>query len=63
MHSIQHEYQDMILNTSHPHQEEWCLESLFCRGDTERIRELSDQLRNFDGIQRLKVIVIRDGVD
>lgn len=63
LHSIQHEYQDVILNTSHTHQGEWCLESLFCRGDVERIRELSYQLRNFDGVQRLKIMVIRDGMD
>jgi CopG family nickel-responsive transcriptional regulator len=61
LHGIQHEYQDVILNTSHTHQGEWCLESLFCRGDVERVRELSYRLRNFDGVQRVKLMVIRDG--
>lgn len=63
LHSIQHEYQDVILNTSHTHQGEWCLESLFCRGEGERIRELSYQLRNFDGVHRVKIMVIRDRMD
>jgi len=60
LHSVQHAYQDVILNTSHTHQGEWCLESLFCRGPAERIRELTYQLRDFDGVKRVKVMVIRD---
>jgi CopG family nickel-responsive transcriptional regulator len=48
LHSVQHEYQDVILNTSHTHQGEWCLESLFCRGPAERVR-------------RVKIMVVRDG--
>ena len=63
LHGIQHEYQDVILNTSHTHQGDWCLESLFCRGDVERIRDLSYKLRNFDGVHRVKIMVIRDGID
>ena len=61
LHAVQHEYQDIILNTSHTHQGEWCLESLFCRGDAERIRELTYRLRDFDGVRRVKAMVIRDG--
>lgn len=60
LHSVQHEYQDVILNTSHTHQGEWCLESLFCRGTVERVRELSYQLRDFDGVHRVKLMVLRD---
>ena len=60
LHAIQHGYQDVILNTSHTHQGEWCLESLFCRGSADRIRELTYQLRDFDGVNRVKVMVIRD---
>jgi CopG family nickel-responsive transcriptional regulator len=60
LHAIQHGYQDVILNTSHTHQGEWCLESLFCRGSADRIRELTYQLRDFDGVHRVKVMVIRD---
>lgn len=59
LHGIQHEYQDVILNTSHTHQGEWCLESLFCRGDVGRISELSYRLRDFDGVHRVKIMVIR----
>jgi CopG family nickel-responsive transcriptional regulator len=61
LHGVQHEYQDVILNTSHTHQGEWCLESLFCRGDAERVRELTYRLRDFDAVHRVKLMVIRDG--
>jgi len=60
LHEVQHDYQDVILNTSHTHQGEWCLESLFCRGPIERVRDLTYQLRDFDGVRRVKVMVIRD---
>jgi CopG family nickel-responsive transcriptional regulator len=60
LHGVQHDYQDVILNTSHTHQGEWCLESLFCRGPVERVRELTYRLRDFDGVRRVKVMVIRD---
>jgi len=60
LHAVQHDYQDVILNTSHPHQGEWCLESLFCRGSAERVRDLTYQLRDFDGVRRVKVMIIRD---
>jgi CopG family nickel-responsive transcriptional regulator len=61
LHGVQHDYQDVILNTSHTHQGEWCLESLFCRGPVDRVRELTYELRDFDGVRRVKVMVIRDG--
>jgi len=61
LHGAQHEYQDVILNTSHTHQGEWCLESLFCRGDAARVRELTYRLRDFDAVRRVKVMLIRDG--
>ncbi len=60
LHSVQHDYQDIILNTSHTHQSEWCLESLFCRGPVERVRDLTYRLRDFDGVRRVKIMVIRD---
>ncbi|WP_254762905.1 CopG family ribbon-helix-helix protein [Natrinema marinum] len=60
LHAVQHEYQGVILNTSHTHQGEWCLESLFCRGPAERVRDLTNRLRDFDGVRRVKVMVIRD---
>ncbi|MFC7185951.1 CopG family ribbon-helix-helix protein [Halorubrum yunnanense] len=60
LHGVQHAYQDVILNTSHTHQGEWCLESLFCRGDAARVRDLSYRLRDFDAVNRVKAMVIRD---
>jgi CopG family nickel-responsive transcriptional regulator len=61
LHGVQHDYQDVILNTSHTHQGAWCLESLFCRGPAERVRELTYRLRDFDGVRRVKVMVIQQG--
>jgi CopG family nickel-responsive transcriptional regulator len=61
LHGVQHDYQDVILNTSHTHQGEWCLESLFCRGPARRVRELTYRLRDFDGVRRVKVMVIQQG--
>jgi len=61
LHTVQHDYQDVIQNTSHTHQGEWCLEALFCRGPAERVRELTYRLRDFDGVRRVKHMVIRDG--
>ncbi|WP_372912670.1 CopG family ribbon-helix-helix protein [Salinigranum sp.] len=60
LHGVQHEYQDVILNTSHTHQGAWCLESLFCRGAAERVRALTYRLRDFDEVRRVKAMVIRD---
>ncbi|WP_436901780.1 CopG family ribbon-helix-helix protein [Halovenus halobia] len=59
LHSVQHDYQDTILNTSHTHQGEWCLESLFCRGSADRVRALTYDLRDFDGVNRVKTMVIQ----
>jgi len=61
LHEIQHDFQDVILNTSHTHQGDWCLESLFCRGAASRVRDLTHRLRDFDDVRRVKVMVIRDG--
>ncbi|MFC6952787.1 CopG family transcriptional regulator [Halorubellus litoreus] len=61
LHGVQHDFQNVILNTSHTHQGEWCLESLYCRGDAERVRDLVYSLRDFDAVRRVKVMVIRDG--
>lgn len=59
LHGVQHDYQDVILNTSHTHQGDWCLESLFCRGPAERVRKLTYRLKDFDGVRRVKVMVIQ----
>jgi CopG family nickel-responsive transcriptional regulator len=60
LHGVQHEYQDVIINTSHTHQGTWCLESLYCRGPVERVRQLIYSLRDFDGVHRVKLMVIHD---
>jgi CopG family nickel-responsive transcriptional regulator len=56
LHTVQHDYQDVIDTTSHTHQGEWCLEAVFCRGPAERVRELVYALRDFDGVERVKVM-------
>lgn len=63
LHAVQHGYQDVIQNTSHTHQGEWCLEALFCRGPAERIRDLTYRLRDFDTVHRVKLMVIRDSIE
>jgi len=60
LHTVQHDYQDVILNTSHTHQGAWCLESLFCRGPADRVRALVYALRDFDDVRRVKVMLIPD---
>ena len=56
LHETQHDYQDVITATSHAHQGEWCLETVFCRGEAARVRELLYRLRNFDGVRRVEVL-------
>ena len=59
LHRIQHEFQDVIETTSHTHQGEWCLESIFCRGQASRIRELAYRLRDFDAVGRVNVVFLQ----
>ena len=61
LHAIQHEFQDVILNTSHTHQGEWCLESLFCCGAATDVRTLTYRLRDFDDVRRVKLMIIQSG--
>ncbi|AGN00246.1 transcriptional regulator [Salinarchaeum sp. Harcht-Bsk1] len=63
LHGVQHQFQDVIINTSHTHQGDLCLESLFCRGDADRIHGLTNELRDFDAVRRVKVMVIPDGAE
>lgn len=56
LHDVQHDYQDVITTTSHVHQAGWCLETAFCRGEAERVRELLYELRDFDGVRRASVV-------
>ncbi|WP_435062728.1 CopG family ribbon-helix-helix protein [Halobaculum sp. EA56] len=60
LHGVQHDYQDVITTTSHVHQGEWCLETVFCRGDAARVRELVYRLRDFDAVRRVRVLSLVD---
>jgi len=57
LHGVQHEFQDVIRTTSHTHEGDWCLETVFCRGGAVRVRELVYRLRDFDGVGRVKVML------
>ncbi len=59
LHTIQHEFQDVITTTSHTHEGEWCLETIFCRGPAERVRMLLYRLRDFDAVGRVKMMLLR----
>lgn len=54
LHELQHDYQDVIVSTSHSHQDAWCLETLFVEGSAERIRQLIYRLMNFDDVRRVR---------
>lgn len=58
LHTVQHDFQDVVQSTSHVHQGDWCLETVFCRGDVERVRDLVYRLRDFDGVGRVKVTTL-----
>ena len=60
LHTVQHEFQDVIDTTSHTHQGEWCLEAVFCRGSAARVRELVYRLRDFDAVGRVKVLLLHE---
>lgn len=61
LHTVQHEFQDVISATSHAHQGEWCLEGVFCRGPAKRVRDLVYALRDFDAVGRVKMMVLMAG--
>ncbi|REA00996.1 CopG family transcriptional regulator [Haloferax sp. Atlit-6N] len=46
LHTVQHEFEDIISTTQHMHQGEWCLETIFCQGSAARIRELVALLKS-----------------
>jgi len=59
LHTLQHEFEGLIVTTHHMHQGEWCLESIFCHGTAERIRQLVYQLRDFDAVGRVKITFLQ----
>ena len=56
LHTVQHEFQDVVTTTSHVHQGDWCLETVFCRGPAGRVRRLVYRLRDFDAVARVSVL-------
>ncbi len=59
LHDVQHRFEDVIATTSHMHESEWCLETIFCHGEGARVRELVFNLRDFDGVNRVNVMLLR----
>jgi CopG family nickel-responsive transcriptional regulator len=58
IHDIQHEYQNTIISTNHTHQGNWCLETLFVKGNIEEIRQLVYELKNFDSVRQVQFMFI-----
>ena len=63
LHAVQHDFQDVITTTSHMHEGEWCLETIFCCGAAARVRELVYRLRDFDAVGRVKVLLLKPDTD
>lgn len=59
LHTVQHEFEDVINTTQHAHHGEWCLETVFCTGPADRIRELVYKLRDFDAVGRVNVMFLQ----
>lgn len=56
LHTVQHDFEDVIEATSHAHHGEWCFEVAFCDGPAERVRRLVYRLRDFDAVRRVSVL-------
>jgi CopG family nickel-responsive transcriptional regulator len=59
LHTVQHEFEEIIQTTHHMHHGEWCLETIFCKGAAARIRNLVYQLRDFDAVGRVNVVFLQ----
>ncbi|GAB3037489.1 CopG family ribbon-helix-helix protein [Natronobiforma cellulositropha] len=59
LHDLQHEWQSVIDTTSHVHHGEWCLETVFCHGPAEDVREFVYSLKDFDAVSRVSVMLLR----
>lgn len=55
LHTVQHDFEDVINTMQHMHHGDWCLEAIFCTGSAARIRELVYHLRDFDAVGRVNV--------
>lgn len=60
LYAVQHDFGDVVTATSHVHHGSWCLETLSCAGSAARVRELVYALRDFDGVNRVKVLSLAD---
>lgn len=58
LHDVQHDHQAEITSTSHAHHGDWCLETLFVEGDAKEVRELVYRLKDFDGVRRVRVMLL-----
>lgn len=58
LHGVQDGFQDVITTTCHSNEGEWSLETVFCRGEASRVRDLVYQLRDFNAVGRVKVLVL-----
>jgi len=57
--NIQHDYADVITSTTHVHLDhDNCLEILAVKGETGRIRELTQSLRVVRGVKQLKFSIL-----
>ena len=57
--SIQHEFEGIINSTFHIHlDEENCMEVIAVKGDSEKIRSLSEILETRKGVKQLKVVIV-----
>ncbi|SIR68798.1 CopG family transcriptional regulator, nickel-responsive regulator [Haladaptatus litoreus] len=63
LHTVQHEFEDIIGTMQHMHHGEWCLETIFCTGSADRIRKLVYQLRDFDAVGRVNVMFLQPAPD
>ena len=52
LHSVQHEFGDVIAATNYVHHGKWCLETAFCEGPAEAVRGPVYRLRDFDSVAR-----------
>ncbi|PSP74250.1 CopG family transcriptional regulator [Halobacteriales archaeon QS_3_64_16] len=59
LHTVQHDFEDVINTMQHMHHGEWCLETIFCTGSADRVRELVYHLRDFDAVGRVNVMFLQ----
>jgi CopG family nickel-responsive transcriptional regulator len=58
-HTVQHDFEDVINTMQHMHHGEWYLETVFCTGSADRVRELVYHLRDFDAVGRVNVMFLQ----